>query len=74
MYVCPIFSPPSHGLISNLSTYLEFLCHGGANKIICSPVEEEIKTRLKRETGLNSGFTVQASLTPSLIYENEIQF
>ena len=46
LYVCPIFSPPSHGPISNLITFLESLHHGGANKIICSPLKAEIKKKL----------------------------
>ena len=46
MYVCPIFSPPSHGPISNLITFLESLHHGDANKIICSTLKAEIKKKL----------------------------
>ena len=46
LYVCPIFSPPSHGPISNLITFLESLHHGDANKIICSTLKAEIKKKL----------------------------
>ncbi len=35
MTVRPIFWPTSQGPISNLSTFLESLCHLGPNKIIC---------------------------------------
>ena len=43
--VRPIFSPPSHCLISNLSTYLESLDLCGCNKIVCKQIREEIKKK-----------------------------
>ena len=46
LFVCPIFSTPYRGPISNLITFLESLHHRGANKIICSPLKAEIKKKL----------------------------
>ena len=54
LFVCPFFSPPSCGPISNLITFLVFLHHGSANKIVCSPVEAKIKKKLARKLFFSS--------------------
>ena len=40
-FVCLIFSPTSHGPILKVSTFLEFLGHGGPNKIVCSQIDAD---------------------------------
>ena len=43
LFVCLFFWPPSHGPISNLSTYLDSLWHSGPNKSITEVIRAQTK-------------------------------
>ena len=48
--VSSTFWPPSHQVISNLSTDLDFLGHGKPNKTICKVIGPEMKKKILLET------------------------